>query len=240
MAKRIGVILAGCGYLDGSEIQEVVLTLLHLQKSGVKIECFAPDIDQATTVDHKTKEEKLGAKRRNVLEESARIVRGNVHSMFNARAEDLDAIVVPGGFGAAKNLSDFAFRDVVDDMDVELHLKSLIEDMHKARKPMGFLCIAPASVAAVALRNESLQLTCGRDEGIAAKMGLLGHTHVERDADQILVDEDHNIVTTPAYMVATNIAEANEGIEKLVAEVVKRVNEYVEPTAEETAPEVVA
>lgn len=234
MAKRVGVVLAGCGYLDGSEIHEAVLTLLHLSKAGVKVECFAPDIDQSAVMNHKTGEEHEGVPRRNVLEEAARITRGKIHSLFNARAEDLDALIVPGGFGAAKNLSDFAFRDVVDDMDVELHLRSIVEDMHMARKPMGFICIAPACVAAVALRDKGIEVTCGRDESIAAKLGLLGQTHIEKDVDEIHVDEANNIVSTPAYMLATNIAEADEGISLLVEEVVKRMGAYEAPKAEDT------
>ncbi len=37
--------------------------------------------------------------------------------------------------------------------------------------------------------------------------------------DDIVVDEDNKIVTTPAYMLAQNIAEAASGIDKLVSRV---------------------
>ena len=233
MSKRVGVVLSGCGFRDGSEINEAVLTLLHLEKAGVKIEIFAPDIDQTDVVNHKTGETDSNELRRNTLDESARIARGNVQGLFNADASKLDALIVPGGFGAAMNLSDFAFRDVVDDMDVELHLKALIEDMYAAKKPMGFICIAPASVAAVALRNKGIQLTCGNDDDISAKIGLLGNIHVQADVDEIVIDDEHNIVSTPAYMLARKIIEAEQGISKLVEEVVRRANAYEAPAEKE-------
>ena len=232
MGIKVGVVLSGCGAQDGTEVQEAVLTILHLKKAGAKVEFFAPDIETAQVVNHNTGKCEKGAEGRNALVESSRITRGKVNSLFNARAENLDALIVPGGFGAAKNLSDFGYRDTVDDMDVELNLKLLIQEMHAVKKPMGFMCIAPPSVAAVALREQNLLLTIGQDEDVAAKLIMLGHTHVNKDVEEILVDEENNIVSTPAYMLAQGIVELEEGIENFVKEIVARAKAYEAPAPE--------
>lgn len=232
MTLRIGLILSGCGFQDGTEVHEAVLSLLHLERAGVRVKIFAPDIDQAKVINHKSNDE-ITTQRRSVLEESARIARGKINSLFNAHSDELDALIVPGGFGAAMNLSDYAFRDVVDDMDVELHLKTLIQEMFDQKKPMGFMCISPVSIAGVALRNKGIQLTCGNDDGVAAKLGLLGNVHISKEADEILIDDAHNIVSTPAYMLARNIVEADEGISKLIEEVIRRAKAYKTVAKEE-------
>lgn len=219
---KIAVVLSGCGVDDGSEIHESVLTSLHLQKHGVEIEYLAPDIEQADVINHKTGEIHHDGEKRNVLEESARIARGQIKSLEDAKAEDYDAVIFPGGFGAAMNLSDFAYRDIIDDIDVELHVRSLIEDIIDQKKPLGLICIAPASIGAVVLRDKGAMLTIGHDEHIATKMEKLGCRHVPCDVNDIVIDEKFNIVSTPAYMLAKNMIEAESGIAKLVEEVVKR------------------
>ena len=223
MAK-VGFILSGCGVDDGSEIHEVVMSLYHLTRLGVEVCAYAPDIEQADVINHATGQLDADATRRNVLAESARLMRGKIKPISDAFAADLDALLVPGGFGAAMNISDFGIRNNVDDMAVELHLDGLIKDMHAAGKPMGFLCIAPASVAAVALRGKGVELTIGADEKIAKRISLLGNTHVEAACDDVVIDEKNNVLSTPAYMLAKDIVEAEKGIAKLVTELVKRAS----------------
>ncbi|MFT7432720.1 MAG: enhancing lycopene biosynthesis protein 2 [Alphaproteobacteria bacterium] len=219
---KVAVILSGCGVDDGSEIHESVLTLLHLKKQGAEIFFLAPDIEQADVINHKSGHIHAGKDPRNVLEESARIARGDIHSLFNADVKDYDALIFPGGFGAAMNLSDFAYRDIIDEIDVELHVRNLVEGMLKAQKPIGFICISPASIGGVVLKNTGAKLTIGHDTHIAKKLEDLGCVHVPCDVDDIVIDEKFNIISTPAYMLAHDILEAEKGIEKLVAEVVKR------------------
>lgn len=221
MAK-IAVVLAGCGVDDGSEIHESVLTSLHLQKLGVEVCYLAPDVDQADVINHKTGEIHHDVQPRNVLEESARIARGDIHNLENADINNYDAIIFPGGFGAAMNLSDFAYRDIIEDIDVELHVRALVEGALKLRKPIGFICISPASIGAVILKGKGAKLTIGHDENIAHKVEQLGCEHIPCNVDDIVIDENFNIVSTPAYMLAQNMVEAEKGIEKLVKEVVKR------------------
>ena len=105
MSKKIAVILSGCGVYDGAEVHESVITLLRLDQRGAQVQCFAPDIPQLHVVNHLTGEEMPES--RNVLVESARIARGEVKDIKQANAEEFDALIVPGGFGAAKNLSAF-------------------------------------------------------------------------------------------------------------------------------------
>lgn len=211
--KKIGVILSGAGVYDGSEIHEAVITLLAIARHGAQAVCFAPDKWQSDVVNHLTGE--TLAERRNVLIESARIARGNVQPLSQASANDLDALIVPGGFGAAKNLSNFA--SLGSECTVDSSLKTLALEMHEAGKPLGFMCIAPAMLPKIF--DFPLRLTIGTDIDTAEVLEEMGAEHVPCPVDDIVVDEGNKVVTTPAYMLAEDIAQAASGIEKLVARV---------------------
>ncbi|MFP5975456.1 isoprenoid biosynthesis glyoxalase ElbB [Enterobacter mori] len=208
--KKIGVVLSGCGVYDGSEIHEAVLTLLALSRQGAEAICFAPDKSQADVINHLTGE--LMAETRNVLIEAARIARGAVQPLSQADASTLDALIVPGGFGAAKNLSTFASEGA--ECHVDPDLKRLALALHAAGKPLGFICIAPAMLPRIF--DFPLRLTIGTDIDTAEIVEDMGGEHVPCPVDDIVVDEDNKIVTTPAYMLAQSIAEAATGIDKLV------------------------
>lgn len=211
--KKVGVVLSGCGVNDGSEIHEAVITLLAIARSGAQAVCFAPDKRQADVVNHLTGEPM--AESRNVLIEAARIARGQIQPLDQASAESLDALIVPGGFGAAKNLSNFASFGA--ECTVDGGLKRLALAMHAAGKPQGFICIAPAMLPKIF--DFPLRLTIGNDIDTAELLEEMGAEHVPCPVDDIVVDEENKVVTTPAYMLAQNIAEAAAGIEKLVARV---------------------
>ncbi|MWO99165.1 isoprenoid biosynthesis glyoxalase ElbB [Escherichia coli] len=208
--KKIGVVLSGCGVYDGSEIHEAVLTLLALSRQGAEAICFAPDKSQADVINHLTGEPM--AETRNVLIEAARIARGAVQPLAQADASTLDALIVPGGFGAAKNLSTFASEGA--ECYVDPDLKRLAQALHAAGKPLGFICIAPAMLPRIF--DFPLRLTIGTDIDTAEIVEDMGGEHVPCPVDDIVVDEDNKIVTTPAYMLAQSIAEAATGIDKLV------------------------
>jgi enhancing lycopene biosynthesis protein 2 len=216
MALKVGVLLSGCGVFDGSEIHEAVLTLLALDRSGAEIVCTAPDCDQYHVLNHMTQQE-MG-ERRNVLIESARIARGNIVDLQNLTANDIDALIIPGGFGAAKNLSTFAFKG--PDATVQPQVQRILEEMLAAGKPIGAICIAPATLTK-ALASRSPEVTIGTDMGTAAAIETMGGKHVACEVSQIHVDEAHKIVTTPAYMLGPGIKEVAIGIEKLVTKVVE-------------------
>lgn len=211
--KKIGVILSGCGVYDGSEIHEAVITLLAIARQGAQAVCFAPDKTQADVINHLNGEPM--AQSRNVLIESARIARGDIRPLSQASASELDALVVPGGFGAAKNLCDFASAGSAYQVDAEL--KRLVQACHAAGKPLGFMCIAPAMLPG--LLELPVRFTIGTDPDTAETIEERGGEHIPCPVDDIVVDEEHKVVTTPAYMLAGNIAEAATGIEKLVARV---------------------
>ena len=155
--KKIGVILSGCGVYDGSEIHEAVLTLLAISRSGAQAVCFAPDKQQVDVINHLTGE--AMTETRNVLIEAARIMRGEIRPLAQADAAELDALIVPGGFGAAKNLSNFA--SLGRECTVDRELKALAQAMHQAGKPLGFMCIAPAMLPKIF--DFPLRLTIGTD-----------------------------------------------------------------------------
>lgn len=211
--KKVGVVLSGSGVYDGSEIHEAVITLLAIAREGAEAVCFAPDKSQTDVINHLTGEP-MGESR-NVLIEAARIARGSIQPIAQASINDLDALIVPGGFGAAKNLSSFA--SLGSECTVDPGLKKLVLEMHQAGKPLGFMCIAPAMLPKIF--DFPLRLTIGTDIDTAEVIEEMGAEHVPCPVDDIVVDEDNKVVTTPAYMLAQNIAEAAAGIEKLVSRV---------------------
>ena len=213
--KKIGVILSGCGVRDGSEIHEAVLTLLAIDQCGAEAVCMAPDIEFNET-NHLTMEE-TGAKR-NVLVESARIARGNIRNIRDVKAADLDGIVLPGGFGAAKNLCDFAMKGAGASVDREV--ARLLKEMAAAGKPIGAVCIAPVVTATVLGKELAPIVTIGTDAGTAAEIEKTGARHQSCPVTEFVVDQKNKLVTTPAYMLATRISEVAEGIGKCVKEVV--------------------
>lgn len=217
--KRVGVVLSGCGVDDGSEIHEAVLTLLALDRAGAAAVCLAPDVDQTDVINHLT-----GAatgETRNVLVESARIARGRVKDIRDVTARELDALIFPGGYGAAKNLSTFAFKGA--DCTVHGDVTRLVKQMHQAGKPIGAICISPAVIARIFGGEIQVALTVGSDDPeTAAAIERMGARHVEAQVTEIVVDEANKVVSTPAYMCAKTISEAAAGIEKLVAAVLAR------------------
>lgn len=211
--KKIGVVLGGCGVYDGSEIHEAVLTLLAIARNGAQAICFAPDKQQADVINHLTGEPMQET--RNVLIEAARITRGDIRPLAQAVSAELDALIVPGGFGAAKNLSNFASQG--SECRVDSDLAALAVAMHQSGKPLGFMCIAPAMLPKIF--DFPLRLTIGTDIDTAEVLEDMGAEHVPCPVDDIVVDEDHKIVTTPAYMLTQDIAQAASGIDKLVSRV---------------------
>jgi enhancing lycopene biosynthesis protein 2 len=216
MAK-IGVILSGCGFKDGAEIHESVITLLCLDQAGAAYQCMAPN-KSLDVVDHLA--DKAAGQSRNVLVEAARIARGEILDLSKVNAADYDAFILPGGFGAAKNLSTFAFDGPT--CDVDKNVSRVLKEAHAAGKPIGFICIAPA-IAARLFGEKKVKVTIGHDKGTGDAINKTGAVHVECDVDGIVVDEANKIVTTPAYMEAKSIKEAYAGISKLVAKVLKMV-----------------
>ncbi len=214
--KKIGVILSGCGVKDGAEIHESVITLLAIDREGAEAVCIAPDID-FEVVNHLT-----GAsskEKRNVLVESARIARGNIQDIKTVKASVLDAVIIPGGYGAAKNLSDFAMKGA--EAKAQPEVTRLIQEMIAAKKPIGAICIAPGTIAVILGKEVHPTLTIGNDAGTASALEKLGAKHANCSVKEFVVDKENKIVSTPAYMLAQRISEAAEGIEKLVREVIK-------------------
>ena len=219
MNKKVAVILSGCGVYDGSEIHESVITLLRLDQRGVQVQCFAPDIDQAHVINHLKGEEMQPA--RNVLVESARIARGNIKDVRELRADDFDALIVPGGFGAAKNLCDFASKGA--DCSVQADVLAAAQSFVSAAKPVGLICIAPAMAARIF--GAGVTCTIDNDADTAAALTQMGAEHVECHVEDIVEDTERKLVTTPAYMLANSIAEAASGINKLVDRVLEMTHD---------------
>jgi enhancing lycopene biosynthesis protein 2 len=212
--KKVALILSGCGVYDGSEIYETVLTMLSLENHSAVFQCFAPDIEQLHVINHLTGEVVEG-ERRNVLVEAARLARGEIKNLDQAKVDDFDAVIVPGGFGAAKNLSDFAVKGA--DMTVLPQVLDFLQGMHKASKPVGLICIAPTMAAAIF--GDGIKCTVGNDPDVSAAITAMGGAHQGCTVEETCIDEVHKLVTTPAYMLAGSIAEAAKGINRCVREV---------------------
>ena len=216
MAKKIGVVLSGCGVMDGSEIHEAVLTLVAIDRAGAEALCMAPNIRQHHVINHLTGEESRG-ETRHVLVESARIARGKIRDIADVKAADIDALIFPGGFGAAKNLCDYAFKG--PECSVNPEVARLATEVHAAQKPIGVICIAPV-LAAKLIGAEHPRITIGTDNATAKDIEKMGAKHVSCSVHEFVVDRERKVVSTPAYMLAGSIKEAAEGIEKLVAAVI--------------------
>lgn len=215
MHKKVAVILSGCGVYDGAEVQESVITLLRLDQRGAQVQCFAPDIDQLHVVDHLTGDET--GEKRNVLVESARIARGEVKNVQELSADNFDALIMPGGFGAAKNLSDFAVTGA--NCTVQPDVLKAVQSFVTANKPVGLMCIAPAMAAR--FFGEGVNCTIGNDPDTASALTAMGAVHHDCEVSEIFVDQSRKLVTTPAYMLAQSISEAASGIYKLVDRVLE-------------------
>jgi enhancing lycopene biosynthesis protein 2 len=219
MAKKVGVLLSGCGVFDGAEIHESVLTLLYLDQNGAEAVCMAPDISQAHVINHLKQQET--DEKRNVLIESARIARGNIKNLKDINASHFDALIIPGGFGAAKNLSSFAFKGPEGEVNPEV--KRILNETMKAGKPIGALCIAPAAVIALGLKGSNPEVTIGNDKSTIQAIESPGAKHRICAVEDIVIDEKNKIVTTPAYMLGPDIKHVAKGIEKLVEKVLSMI-----------------
>lgn len=208
MTLRIGVLLSGCGYLDGAEIHEAVCTLLAIDKAGAEAVCMAPDVE-LEVVNHLTGE--ATGEKRNVLIESARIARGEIQDVAAVSADELDALILPGGYGAAKNLSDFATQG--PDMTVQPDVAALVKAVHAAGKPIGAICIAPAVISKLI---PGVSLTIGNDPGTAAALESMGTSHCDCAVTDFVIDEANKVVSSPAYMLGPWVKDVNTGIAKCV------------------------
>jgi enhancing lycopene biosynthesis protein 2 len=204
--KKIALVLSGCGVFDGSEIHETVLAMLAIARNYAQYNCLAPDILQTKVVNHIT--QKRMDENRSVLIESARIARGDIKNLHDAIIQDYDAAFYPGGFGAANNLSDFAAKG--EQMTIQSDVLAFAQAMANANKPQGFCCIAPALISKIYASN--VMQTIGNDKGTANAIEAMGGTHKDCPASDVVVDLNHKVVSTPAYMLGKNIAEVADGI----------------------------
>lgn len=212
--KKFAVVLAGCGVFDGAEIHEATLTLLAIKKQAADYQCFAPDIPQHHVINHITGDEMNES--RNVLIESARISRGDIKNLNEFDPKDFDALIFPGGFGAAKNLSTVAFKGA--DAEVNAEVEKAVKSMLEAKKPIGALCISPAFIAKII---GDVKVTIGQDEGTANAIEAMGATHITTDHGDVVVDDEKLVFTTPCYMLEADITQIWDGAYNTVEAMLK-------------------
>ena len=218
--KKVGLLLSGCGFNDGSEIHESVISMLALDRAGVETVIMAPNIDQMHVINHYTGQEM--DEFRNVLVESSRIARGNIKDMAEVTGNDLDALIIPGGFGVTKNLSDYAMAG--PECSVNPDVYRLVLELYLLKKPIGAICIAPVIMAKIfGEQDESAEMTIGSDKLTSNDINTMGSKHIKCSVSEIVIDKDKKLVTTPAYMDAESIKVASEGIEKLVKQVLSMI-----------------
>lgn len=216
--KKIAVVISGCGFLDGAEIHESVLTLLAIDCAGARYQCFAPDKNQKEVVNHLTSTT-VSSESRNMLVEGARIARSNILPINELNVDEFDAIIFPGGFGAAKNLCSFAEKGA--EMTVDEDVLAVAKAFAEQHKPAGYICIAPCIISRV--YGSVVSLTIGDDQDTADALEAMGAHHVNCAVTDIVTDEVHKVVSTPAYMLAQRISEAQTGIQKLVHKVLELI-----------------
>lgn len=208
--KKFAVVLSGSGVYDGAEIHEATLTMLAIMKQGGIYQCFAPDIPQHHVVNHITGEEM--PETRNVLIEAARIARGDIKPLTDFDANDFDALIFPGGFGAAKNLSTVAFDGA--EAIVNPEVETAVKEIMSAGKPIGALCISPAFIAKII--GDEVEVTIGSDPGTASAINSMGGVHVETTHGEVVFDKKHNVYTTPCYMLDATIIDIDDGANNVV------------------------
>lgn len=218
---KIGVLLSGSGVYDGTEIQEAVFSLLAIAEKGGEAFCMAPNVNQHHVVNHMTGEEM--AENRNVLIESARIARGAVTDLAEVSANDIDALVIPGGFGTAKNHTKWAFNG--PDGEINSEVQRIIRETVDAKKPLVGLCMGPTTIAkALEGSGKTASLTVGTTkedspyeiDAISAGMEKIGAVAEMKSVSEITVDEDLNIITAPCYMMEASIVEVNRNIQMAI------------------------
>ncbi|HBF87452.1 MAG TPA: isoprenoid biosynthesis protein ElbB [Bacteroidales bacterium] len=214
---KFAVILAGCGVYDGAEIHEATFTLYGIAKHEASYDIFAPDIEQYHVVNHLSGQ--VSSEKRNVLVESARIARGNIKPTSELLEKNYDAVIFPGGFGVAKNLSDFAF--IGEKCSVNEEIATIIKQFHSNKKPIGALCISPVIVARV-LGN--IDVTIGNDTNTASAIKSFGANHIETKHGEVAIDKIHKIFTTPCYMLDSSIVQIAEGAENIVKAMIVTIN----------------
>jgi enhancing lycopene biosynthesis protein 2 len=221
MAK-VAVVLSGCGVFDGSEIHEAVAILFHLSRHGAAYECFAPDIT-APAVDHLTGEPTPAP--RNALHEAARIARGKIRPLADLHARDFDAIAFPGGYGAAKNLCDFASKGAA--CTVEPHTRRVITEFHAAGKPIAMCCIAPvlgARVLGTKSGGPGATVTIGDDGATAKAIAEMGSRNIAKPVTEAHTDDANNLITAPAYMYGdAPVHQVFEGIGRMIDQALARI-----------------
>lgn len=220
-SPKVAVILSGCGVFDGAEIHESVFTLYALDKRGANYQCFAPDVDQAHVIDH-SKGEVAEGETRNVLVESARIARGDIQPLSEFNISDFDAVAFPGGFGAAKNLSTFAFDGA--ECSINDDVARAVNDTVTANKPIAALCIAPAVIAKLL---DGAEVTIGQDEGTAAAIESMGAKHSPTGHVGIVIDPKYKLVTAPCYMLESTITQIADGADAAMEALLAIVEEGV-------------
>ena len=213
--KKIAVILSGCGVYDGSEVYESVLTLLHIAKIGASSHGFAPNKMMHHVVDH-ANQKVVSNERRDIMTESARINRGPVMDLANFNADNFDALIIPGGFGVVKNLCTF-LEDGVN-MTIDKDLYKAVNAMREAGKPCGFICIAPVMIPN--LFGSGTKCTVGNDPDVISEIEKMGGVHINCAVDDIVIDKDKKVISTPGFMLASSIDELEVGIEKMVAAII--------------------
>ncbi|MBN2892555.1 MAG: isoprenoid biosynthesis glyoxalase ElbB [Bacteroidales bacterium] len=214
--KKFAVILAGNGVFDGAEIHEATMTLYAIAKHGATYDIFAPDINQHHVVNHITGEEMN--EKRNVLVESARIARGKISSLSEFNADNYDALILPGGFGVAKNLCDFAFKGV--DCNVNSDVEKAIVDINKQGKLIGALCISPVLVAKVL---KGAKVTIGNDEGTGKAIEEMGGVNEITNHGEVTIDKNLKIYTTPCYMLDASIVDIANGAMNVVEAILEDI-----------------
>jgi enhancing lycopene biosynthesis protein 2 len=219
--KKIGILLSGCGVYDGSEIQETVLAMLAIQEVGAEYFCISIDKNQHHVINHLNGTEM--AETRNMMIESARIARGNVKNINEVEIRDFDALVIPGGFGNAKNLSSWAFDGPKGTILPEVKL--LIVNCINAGRPIAALCVSPILIAkAMEDSGFQVELTLGNSADSSpynindfhASLKATGAKTFEKNIEGIQIDEKLKIVSAPCYMIEANILEIRNNIKQAI------------------------
>jgi enhancing lycopene biosynthesis protein 2 len=225
MAKRVAVILSGCGHRDGSDVAETMLAFLMLDRAGAKVICAAPDAEQREVVDHlmdaaasaiaTPTAAATSSVPRNARVEAARLAPGEVLPLAALDPNRLEGLFIPSGRGVATLLSDYAEKGALCAVDPDL--ARVMKALLAAKKPMGFVGLAAVLAARVLGPVAGVRLTLGSKAVVAAKHAAVMGADVRPGAiDDVIADERARVYSTPGLEAeGARLAQVAKAIEKL-------------------------
>lgn len=209
---RIGLLLSGCGTLDGSDPTQVVLWRLVAVRRGHLVIPVAPDVEQHDVVGPRGPVP--GATRR-VHDEARRLTAGLIENVDEVQPDEIDALVVPGGMGAVKTLCDAAVSEPVRCLEGPARLARALIARGGVVVAVDEACVWAAHVLG---ERPGVSIASDGRQAVDADIRSAGHHPVAMPDEGVVVDTDARTIThwmDPTADAATLEAETGRVLDAL-------------------------